>query len=102
MAAQMYLENNAEGVGQFQPRVRAQREPWVPIRTMRKTLKGFPARGTLSGFCIIFGFEIPELALRANSGLKLANAFGVIYLQVTGWLLFHRWARACSGVRGTG
>jgi hypothetical protein len=33
--------NNAEGVGQFQPRVRAKREPWVDIERKIETLKGF-------------------------------------------------------------
>jgi hypothetical protein len=41
------------------------------------TLKGLAARGTLSGLIAGFIHSIPELSLRANSGLKLANAFGV-------------------------
>jgi hypothetical protein len=44
---------------------------YIPI------LKGFAARGTLSGLTAVFIHSIPELSLRSNSGLKLANAFGV-------------------------
>jgi hypothetical protein len=44
---------------------------YIPI------LKGFAARGTLSGLTAVFIHSIPELSLRFNSGLKLANAFGV-------------------------
>jgi hypothetical protein len=40
-------------------------------------LKGFAAKGTLSGLTAVFIHLIPELSLRSNSGLKLANAFGV-------------------------
>jgi hypothetical protein len=41
------------------------------------TLKGFAARGTLSGLIAVFIHSIPGLSLRSNPGLKLANAFGV-------------------------
>jgi len=40
-------------------------------------MKGFAARGTLSGLSAVFIRLIPELLLRSNSELKLANAFGV-------------------------
>jgi hypothetical protein len=46
------------------------------------TLKGFAARGTLSGLTAVFIHSIPELSLRSNSGLKLANAFGVFVLKL--------------------
>ena len=36
------------------------------------------ARGTLSGLIAVVIYSIPELSLRSNTGLKLANAFGVI------------------------
>jgi len=42
------------------------------------TLKGFAARGTLSGLTGIFVHSIPGLSLRSNPRLKLANAFGVV------------------------
>jgi hypothetical protein len=41
------------------------------------TLKGFAARGTLSGLTAAVIHSIPELSLHSNSGLKLAYAFGV-------------------------
>jgi hypothetical protein len=41
------------------------------------TLTGFAARGTPSGLTAAFNNSNPELSLRTNSGLKLANAFGV-------------------------
>jgi hypothetical protein len=41
------------------------------------TLKGFAARRTPSGLTAVFIHSIPELSLRSNPGLKLANAFGV-------------------------
>jgi len=46
------------------------------------TLKGFAARGTLSGLTAVFIHSIPELSLRSTSGLKLANAFGVFVLKL--------------------
>jgi hypothetical protein len=62
----------------FSPAVGAQRQPWVLVHSMHiPTLKGFAARGTLSGLIVVFIHSIPELSLRSNSGLKLANAFGV-------------------------
>jgi hypothetical protein len=48
---------------------------YIPI------LKGFAARGTVSGLTAVFIHSIPELSLRSNSGLKLANAFGVFVLK---------------------
>ena len=45
---------------------------------MNSTLKGFAARGTLSGLISFLIISIPELSLPSNSGLKLANAFGVL------------------------
>jgi hypothetical protein len=49
---------------------------YIPI------LKGFAARGTVSGLTAVFIHSIPELSLRSNSGLKLANAFGVFVLKL--------------------
>src|SRR6185369_902917 len=40
----------AEGVRKFQPRVRAQREPWEIVFNLRSTLKGLDDWRTLSGF----------------------------------------------------
>jgi hypothetical protein len=47
------------------------------IADQSKTLKGFDGRLTLSGFNPIPMLN-PALSLRSNTGLKLANAFGVI------------------------
>jgi hypothetical protein len=46
------------------------------------TLKGFAARGTLSGLTAVFIHSIPGLSLRFNPGLELANAFGV-FVQIS-------------------
>jgi hypothetical protein len=48
---------------------------YIPI------LKGFAARGTPSGLIVPVILSIPVLSLRSNSGLKLANAFGVFVLK---------------------
>jgi hypothetical protein len=37
------------------------------------TLKGFAARGTLSGLTAVFIHPIPELSLRSNSGFGPSN-----------------------------
>jgi hypothetical protein len=72
---------NAEGVRQFQPRVRAQREPWVilspfAINPERVRLVRNPFRVARTLVDIIPGFS-----LCSNPGLKLANAFGVGFLS---------------------
>src|SRR5215212_2469006 len=70
------LDEYAEGVRQFQPKVRASREPWdkfqIPTNPER-------VRGLANPFRVqrILDVLIPGLSLRSNSGLKLANAFGV-------------------------
>jgi hypothetical protein len=57
-------------LAKFQPRVGAQRQPWInSYKKTNATLKGFAARRTLSGF---------NTPLFAVPGLKLANAFGVL------------------------
>jgi len=50
----------------------------------RETLKGFIARGTLSGFTSSFFYQYPGFSLGSNPGLELANAFGV-FIVLT-WL----------------
>jgi hypothetical protein len=63
------------------------------------TLKGFAARGTLSGLTAVFIHLIPELSLRSNSGLKLANAFGVFVqrFQTNALRNYYSARSACEG-----
>jgi hypothetical protein len=73
------------------PGFERQREPWVTtIDKCVQTLKGFADRGTLSGLHLILysctqgsrklepWAEISQRLRRFKSGLKLANAFGVV------------------------
>jgi hypothetical protein len=53
--------------------------------------------GTLSGLTAVFIHSIPELSLRSNSGLKLANAFGVFcrdfnltHYRIIGTIVFQK------------
>ena len=61
----------------FSPGLERSDNPGVGPLMYIPTLKGFAAKGTLSGLTAVFIHLIPELSLRSNSGLKLANAFGV-------------------------
>jgi hypothetical protein len=70
--------NTPKALANFSPGLERSEQPWGLVHQMYiPTLKGFAARGTLSGLTAIFIHSIPELSLCSNSGLKLANAFGV-------------------------
>jgi hypothetical protein len=56
-------------------------------------LQGFAARGTPSGLIVPVIHSIPELSLRSNSGLKLANAFGVFLFEIQTDALPGTWLR---------
>ena len=64
-----------------QPRVGAQRQPWITI-----TFRLNPERVRRERFSVleIFYLLIPGLSLRSNPGLQLANAFGVISRRACG------------------
>jgi hypothetical protein len=66
-----------KALANFSPGLERSDNPGVGPLMYIPTLKGFAARGTLSGLTAVFIHLIPELSLRSNSGLKLANAFGV-------------------------
>ena len=72
--------NNAEGVGQFQPRVRAlARTLGVALQKKRSTLKGLAAHMP-NPFRVNYHlyFRTQGCRYAPTTGLKLANAFGVI------------------------
>jgi hypothetical protein len=66
-----------KALANFSPGLERSDNPGVGPLMYIPTLKGFAAKGTLSGLTAVFIHLIPELSLRSNSGLKLANAFGV-------------------------
>src|ERR1051325_7329421 len=72
-----WLILNAAGVGQFQPGVGAPATTPGTTQDKRKTMKGFAARGTLSGFDGLILCHPQGCRCAPNPGLKLANAFGV-------------------------
>src|ERR1051325_2153612 len=72
-----WLILNAAGVGQFQPGVGAPATTPGTTQDKRTTLKGFAARGTLSGFDGLILCHPQGCRCAPNPGLKLAHAFGV-------------------------
>ena len=72
--------NNAEGVGQFQPRVGARATTLGTLqRESIEPCKGYSRAGlTLAGLICFFMIDTQGCRFASNLGLKLANAFGVL------------------------
>src|ERR1043165_905439 len=66
-----------KALANFSPGLARSDNPGITKSKDVKTLKGFVTWRTLSGFILFFNIANPELSLRSNSGLTLANAFGV-------------------------
>jgi hypothetical protein len=85
------LEITPKALANFSPGFERSREPWGKHQNREQTLKGLGSWRTLSGFICILELY-PGLSLRSNSGLRLANAFGVIFqtaLLLPVWLAFY-------------
>jgi hypothetical protein len=70
------FELTPKALANFSPGFEQSENPGIINSISVPTLKGFGSWRTLSGLEQIIVFA-PGLSLRSNSGLKLANAFGV-------------------------
>ena len=79
-----FLTNTPKALANFSPGLERSDNPGETQIKWRETLKGFIARGTLSGFTSSFFYQYPGFSLGSNPGLELANAFGVFVVLT--WL----------------
>src|SRR5690349_23309442 len=71
------LKSTPKAFANFRPAVGAQRQPWVSLRKNAfNPERVYPGPNPFRVRLISLKL-VPELSLRSNSGLKLANAFGV-------------------------
>ena len=71
------LKITPKAFANFSPELERSDNSGKTTTTIDSTLKGFGARGTLSGFNAPLSYEYPGFSLRSNPGLQLVNAFGV-------------------------
>jgi hypothetical protein len=76
--AERQFEITPKALANLSPGFERSENPGGNTYQKRETLKGFAARGTLSGFNVHFSLAYPGFSRCSNPGLKLANAFGVI------------------------